>query len=296
MISLCNSEEFTVREFDFFRFSPEETKPELSEEAKDINFPDFNNDNSNLDNEPDNNLDFNIKEVDERSEVLNHLESVLEEERRKIAEIKEEAERIISDAKMQADEILKNAESEAVEIRQQAHSEGMDEGYKDGFNEAFEKNKAELEAQTVNYMLELRDLINEFKQIKDKLISQNIDELKDVTVSIAEKVIHVSLKTSGEIIKKMIISATEKIRYKEWARIYISKSDSSLLIEGNTDLLKAISSLSENIKITAMDDAAPGTCIIELPDQVIDASASTQIENIRSVLKGVDINGGNSIV
>ncbi|MPN54057.1 hypothetical protein SDC9_201726 [bioreactor metagenome] len=159
---------------------------------------------------------------------------------------------------MQADEILKKAESDAVTIKEKAHSEGLDEGYNEGFNQAYEKNKAELEEETASYLLELRDLLNEYKVVKDRLISQNIDELKDVAITIAEKVIHVSLKTSGEVIKKMIISATEKMRYQEWARIYISRSEASLFIEGYSDLLRSIANVSENIKIIAMEDAAPG--------------------------------------
>jgi flagellar assembly protein FliH len=45
-----------------------------------------------------------------------------------------------------------------------------------------------------------------------------------------------------------------------------------------------------------MEDSAPGTCIIELPDQIIDASASTQIENIRGIMKSAGKLGGNDIV
>lgn len=289
MILLCNSEKMTVRAFDFIRFSSDKEEPEFSDEAKDIIFPDFDEETEQIED----------KQEEEAEPVISKeqaLQEALEEERRRKAEIQRESERIISAAKAQADEVLKNAEQEAVQIREKAHSEGLNEGYNEGYKEAYETNKAKLEEETIKFILELRDLINEYGQTKDRLISQNIDELKDVTLSIAEKVIQVSLKTSGEIIKKMIISATEKMKYKEWARIYISRCDSSLLIEGNVDLLKSIAHVSEHIKVIAMEDAAPGTCIIELPDQVIDASASTQIENLKGVLKGVDIGGGSDIV
>lgn len=285
MILLCDSEKITVRAFDFISFSTDTEEPEFSDEAKDIVFPDFDEETELAEN----------KQEEKEEPVISKeqaLQEALEEERRRKAEIQEEAERIISAAKAQADEILKNAEQEALDIKEKAYADGLNEGYK----EAYETNKTKLEEETIKIILELKDLINEYGQTKDRLISQNIDELKDVTLSIAEKVVQVSLKTSGEIIKKMIISATEKMRLKEWARIYISKCDSSLLIEGNTDLLKSIAHVSEHIKIIAMEDAAPGTCIIELPDQVIDASASTQIENIKGVIKGVDISGGSDIV
>lgn len=294
MISLYNSDESTVKEFDFFNFFPEELEKVTSDEKDNEIFPDFEDEDLNLNTQCD--------EVDEpeasvaEKEDMASIEEALEEQRKIKAETEAEAKEIIASAKKQADNILKQAQDDAEEIKEKAHSEGLDKGYTDGFNVAYEKNKAKMEEETVKFLLELRDLINEYRNLNDKLVAQNVDELKDVTVSIAEKVVQVSLKTSGEIIKKMIVSSTEKMRSKEWARIYISKSDSSLLIEGNTDLLRSISHVSENIKIIVMDDAAPGTCIIELPDQVIDASATTQIENIRGAFKGVNISGGNDIV
>ena len=33
-----------------------------------------------------------------------------------------------------------------------------------------------------------------------------------------------------------------------------------------------------------MADDEPGTCIVEMPDEIIDASAATQMGNIRSLL------------
>ena len=44
--------------------------------------------------------------------------------------------------------------------------------------------------------------------------------------------------------------------------------------------------LSENLKIFPFSDEVLGACIIEMPDEIIDASASTQLNNIRDVLSG----------
>ena len=43
--------------------------------------------------------------------------------------------------------------------------------------------------------------------------------------------------------------------------------------------------LSDHIKLIPMADDELGTLIIEMPDEIIDASASTQMNNIRDVLK-----------
>lgn len=38
------------------------------------------------------------------------------------------------------------------------------------------------------------------------------------------------------------------------------------------------------MKIIMMENSEEGTCIIELPDEIVDASVSTQLENIKDVL------------
>jgi len=287
MILLLNFEELSVNEFIFDNFGPE-TPEHKHEEPKDIIYPSFVNDDDLIAQEQDCIEQYEFPNNDATAQ---YCEAAMEELCRKRAEIEEESKQIISAANKQADVIIKKAQMEAEELKKKAHAEGLEKGYTEGYNVAYEKNKAKLEKETVSFLLEMKDIINEYREINDRLVAQNIDELKDVAVSIAEKIVQVSLKTSGEIIKKMIISATEKMRYKEWARIYISRLDSSLLIEGNTDLMRSLAHVSENIKIITMEDATPGTCIIELPDQVIDASAPTQIENIRNTLKGVNVSG-----
>lgn len=36
-----------------------------------------------------------------------------------------------------------------------------------------------------------------------------------------------------------------------------------------------------------MADDEPGTCIIEMPDEIVDASAATQLNNIRTMLSDI---------
>ena len=77
---------------------------------------------------------------------------------------------------------------------------------------------------------------------------------------------------------------TEKETRQKLAKIYISETDSDLLVKGDHKLIEELGRLSDNIKLIIMPDEDPGTCIIELPDRVLDASAKTQIENIRDIL------------
>ena len=46
-------------------------------------------------------------------------------------------------------------------------------------------------------------------QAKEKSLRNYLEELKDCSVAIAEKVIHISLRSSGEVIKRMLVAETE---------------------------------------------------------------------------------------
>lgn len=48
--------------------------------------------------------------------------------------------------------------------------------------------------------------------------------------------------------------------------------------------MTALAGLSDHIKNLRCPSDEAGTCIIEMPDEIIDASASTQLKNIRDLI------------
>ncbi len=200
-----------------------------------------------------------------------------------------QAEVILKDAKEQAEQILSKAkmaaEAEVGRIKQQAVEEGFQKGYSDGF----EKAKTEAAEAVRENAQRTADDISRFMhlatQAREHAIDHARDELLDVAVTIAEKVIHVSLKSSREVIRRMILSATEKLKRREWVQIYIADCDVKGVTQTDPMLAAALSTISEHVKIVPMHDAETGTCIVEMPDEIIDASASTQLENIRTIIR-----------
>ena len=55
------------------------------------------------------------------------------------------------------------------------------------------------------------------------------------------------------------------------------------------ELIDALGHVSERIRVIPMTDDESGTCIVELPDVILDASVSTQMGNIRELLSGVGL-------
>lgn len=217
--------------------------------------------------------------------VVDHIAEQLREEAESIFKQASEA---YEDALKRSEEILSKAKEDAericAEARENGYQEGYEEGLLEGSKKAYGDHKAELDLQLEEFRSAMKTSIESVTQEKERLLEKYIDDLKKITLTIAEKVIQTSLKSSGEIVKRMIVAAAGKLKKTQWVKIYVSQKDAGMMIQGDVGLLNELSHISGNIKIISMDHAEDGTCIIELPEEIIDVSVNTQIENIKGIL------------
>ena len=199
-----------------------------------------------------------------------------------------EAEMILKDAHKQAEELLeqarRDAQLEAEEIFQQARQAGERDGYEDGLARAVREGEAQRTAQAAQLAAEVQQFLERASASLDTLMDQSVNDLRDLSITIAEKVVRVSLKSSGEVIGRMIQSAIDKHKRREWVQIYIADCDARRMAQVPKQLSAALAALSGRVRIIPMADDESGTCIIEMPDEIIDASASTQLSNIKNLL------------
>lgn len=229
------------------------------------------------------------EEPEEEDEEEESEDSRAEEEEKEERIASETAKAIIEDAEKQAEQILADAREQADILRQKAFRDGYEEGVQAGTQEAYDEHHQLLEQEIRKVQTNAADVIKSVSIEKDKMLEQYVDDLKRISLAIAEKIIQTSLQSSGDIVKRMILAATDKITKKQWAKIYITKCNTSIGMDVDTEFLDAMSKLSDNIKIVTMDNGEEGTCIIELPDEIIDASVSTQLENIKDILNNVRV-------
>ena len=57
-----------------------------------------------------------------------------------------------------------------------------------------------------------------------------------------------------------------------------------MLVQADGHLAEKLSRLSDNVKFIVMEDGKCGSCIIEMPDGIIDMSVDTQLENIHRLV------------
>lgn len=195
---------------------------------------------------------------------------------------------IMDEAQQQAEKIIREAEKKAKQIIEEAWQKGYDqgeqEGYKAGAVKAMEEDRERFNEEMELLQLKIAQYISDVTAEKEKLLEKYIDDLKNIALSIGEKIVQTSLKSSEKVIERMILAATEKLKKASWAKIYIGSGKVPMDIQGDPEFLRSISKLADNVKVIMMDQEEPGTCIVELPDEIIDISVGTQLENIREIL------------
>ena len=199
-----------------------------------------------------------------------------------------QAELILNQAREEAEQILaqarQRAEAEQEEIRAGARDEGYREGYAQGIAKAMDDAVRDREATAARLEKEVQAFLEKASLAREEMLLQTQDELLELCLSVAEKVVRVSLRSSSEVIVRMIQTATERMKRQEWVHIYISGCDNRQLAQISPALTSTLGALSQHIKVVPMGDDEGGTCIIETPEEIADASVSTQMSNIRDVL------------
>jgi len=206
-------------------------------------------------------------------------------------------------AKIQADALMEEARRDVEAYKQQsraafeqqlakeldaarrsAREEGYNRGFAEGMADAAKETKQQREQQAKEQLEAVRAFLEQAARLRDRLLDESREELKDLALAVAEKVIRVSLRGSSDILRRMIESATDKHKRCEWAHIYIADCDVRTTAGTIPELAKALSHVSDRVRVIPMVDDESGTCIIEMPDEILDASVSTQLGNIREAL------------
>lgn len=156
---------------------------------------------------------------------------------------------LLEDAVRQAERILEDARKGAARIEeeawQEAYRKGEKEGYKEGVKKAMEENSRRFEEELNDLKQKIARYVKDVGDEKEKLLEQYIDNLKNIALAIGEKIVQTSLKSSEDVIERMILAATEKLKKSAWAKIYIGSGREMLDIQGDAEFLRSLSNLAD---------------------------------------------------
>lgn len=288
-----------VEEFEFHQYF----ENEMDELRKDENGRDGNQEHAPVEEDtresvemPDNMVALNHPETKEQDEEIHRQQTAPmpdEMVEALLLEAEQHANELMSKAAKDASEIVNLARERAVDIEEEAKKRGYDAGFEAGRKVALEKVESEqrmiLEARYDALLESLYAASLELEIKKEETINRYLKSLADLAITVAEKVINISLQSSGQVIERMILSTVETSSSHQWAKVRISAQDEALLKGSGIDLAEILHHVADRVKIVVIEDAPLGTCYVEFPDQIIDASVETQLKNIHEVAEELQL-------
>ncbi len=151
-----------------------------------------------------------------------------------------------------------------------------------GWKVAQIENQKVLEEEREKIQVDVAKQIAELEAEKRQIVEKYIDELTDLAISVAEKIVKISLRSNSEVVKKVILAAVGKIKKTAWIKLYVGKSEVGCQLEADNDFIESISRVADQVKIIYIDDQDAN--LIETPEGVIDLSTKSQIETIKNII------------
>lgn len=195
-----------------------------------------------------------------------------------IRQAEEQAEKVRSEileqASAQWQKLLEQAQTEAQELRERAYREGREEG------------KRQMEAEITRCLEDFVHTGEELEERQKRFFEQYQLQVKDFALEIAEKILHKQITLDAGEMLSLVQAAVSSVREAEWITIRVSKEVDGLAETLRTSISPATVVGAKRIDIVE-SDVPPDTCVVETPTGTIDASVSTQVQNLKELFREV---------
>lgn len=182
--------------------------------------------------------------------------------------------KIIEEANSEAQAVTKNAELEAQKLMSASREEGYTKGYESGYLEGRGEAQSLIdEASQIKEFLDNR---------KESLFREAEEQVMQLVLSIAKKVIGNELEQNKEAILSIVSQALQKCAFKRKLALKISPHDYDLIIENKARICTMVEGISD-IEIISDLSLTKGSCIVETPSGEINSSIDVQIKEIEKI-------------
>lgn len=186
-----------------------------------------------------------------------------------------EVEDRLQGAHQEAQAIIDRANAEAAEIRQKAYEEGHSEGL------------ALAQMEVAEAVGRIADLARNASIDSGKLRREAEEELVQLALAVAAKVVHRRLEEERSLIASMVDGAMECIDVVKVVRIRVNPEDLEIL-KGCWEQTQTGSS-GRNIELAADPHVEVGGCIIDTDSSTVDAQIETKLAEIEQAFKAASV-------
>ncbi|MBN1381540.1 MAG: hypothetical protein JXA41_07685 [Deltaproteobacteria bacterium] len=162
-----------------------------------------------------------------------------------------------------------------------AHTEAQ--AFQKGFTEGFQKGKEQQKSDTGQTIQMLTSLIEELNELKQKILENAEEQILDLTLAVARKVIHMEVATRREIIQGVLKDAIRIIVDRENMKIHVHPQDFQYMMEIKSDFLSSFDGVKNSV-FEEDETVGRGGAIVETQFGEVDARIDQQFNEVKSLL------------
>lgn len=177
------------------------------------------------------------------------------------------------------DYVKKTFAKEIAHSEEQAFQKGFSEGVRKG--KEYQKNEVSQAIHTLTY------LIKELNELKQNILEKAEDQILELALGVAQKVIHMEITTNREIIQNVLKDAIRSIVDRENMKIHVNPQDFRYMMEIKSDFLQSFDGI-KNIIFEEDETIGRGGATIETLFGEVDARVDQQFNEIKNFLTSSD--------
>lgn len=166
----------------------------------------------------------------------------------------------------------------AKKIRQ-AELEAYDRGLSDGIRQGRDLQKEE----ALHTLRSMTGIVAEVSEMKKEILQNAEEQILQLALAIAEKVLHLEVTTNPEVIQSVLKEAIKKIVDRENMKIRVHPQDFHYMMEIKADFLQNFDGI-KNIVFEEDESIRRGGAIIETLFGEVDARLDQQYNEIKALM------------
>ncbi|MDU4959910.1 MAG: FliH/SctL family protein [Sporomusaceae bacterium] len=187
------------------------------------------------------------------------------------------------------------------ESKQKGYNEGRDEGYAAGKaagydegkaagqREGFEQGQAEvfqsMEAAVDQAIAEAARIMSEANRQAGLSILAAQQQILEIALAVAEKILAAEIERDSQVVVAVIKQAMDKVRDQPQITVRVNPADFAAAIAVKPEL-EAILQREQSVEFASDQTVGCGGCVIDSAFGAADARIETQLEAIRTLLRG----------
>ncbi|MBI2369813.1 MAG: hypothetical protein HYV08_06195 [Deltaproteobacteria bacterium] len=172
-------------------------------------------------------------------------------------------------------------EAQARERAARIEREAFEQGFQQGERAGLEQGKKKLEPVLRNFM----GLVQELSRLREELITGAEEDLLDLALAIAAKVIVSEVTQHPEVLREIMRAAVRQAVDRGSLKIKVHPSDLAFAQECRPDLMGVMEGI-RTVTFEPDESLLRGGCVVETKFGEVDARIESQLREIRRGLRG----------